>query len=125
MKNWIWYLVAAIIIIVLVKQWEEYNSKKFRKKIDLLESKNDSLVKQNDSIAFILFEIKKQVSKQEQISDSLRNKIIRNKTKQNEVLINVLDYDERELDSILSNHRHIKRSENWNSYYIKSISFSS
>jgi cytochrome c biogenesis protein ResB len=112
LKNSVWYIVFIVILFVSVKQCEEYNSKKFRKKIDLLESKNDSLIKQNDSIAYILLEIKKQVSKQEQISDSLRNKITRNKEKQNEVLIDVLDYDERELDSILSNHRHIKRTEN-------------
>ena len=112
MKNWYWYIIGIIIIIVLTKQCEDYNSKVFRNKINALEIEVDSLKKVNDSVSNRIKFYSKKAKQQEQISESLIQKIESNYKKQDEILNDVRDYDERELDSILTNYRHIERTKN-------------
>jgi len=112
MKNLVWYIIGFIIIIVSIKQCESYNSKRFEKKVNTLQKKVDSLKKVNDSINFIILALDKKIFNQEMLSDSLRDRIESTKKRKDEILIDVRDYDEYKLDSILSNHRHIQRTEN-------------
>lgn len=106
--NTIIYLVLAVFIVLSIKQCE--NNKQFKAKLDVLRASRDSL--------------KGEYQKLEKVSDSLSK--IKNKTiveyktiikyikeQQNEtdsIVDSVGDYDERKLDSIISNHRHIKRN---------------
>lgn len=99
-------------MVVVTKKCEDASSKKFREKINSLEKKIDSIQILKDSSIVIIDSLKKQVEKQEKISENLRYQIYLNKNKRDEVLNNVRDYDEWQLDSILTNHRHIERTKN-------------
>lgn len=111
-KNIHWYIIALVVLVVVTKKCEDASSKKFRQEIESRNKKIDSLKVSNDSIKVILDSLKKQVEKQEKVSENLRYQIYLNKNKRDEVLNNVRDYDEWQLDSILTNHRHIERTKN-------------
>lgn len=111
MKNKIpiWSIIVVLIIgFTILKQCETSNDKKFKDKIEVLETERQSLSTDNKRLEQENDSLKKRIKKKESQLFLINRKLGNIVKQQNEVPIYIGNYTESELDSILSNYRHPK-----------------
>jgi hypothetical protein len=111
MKNRILYIaIGLIVMFALMKQCESNDNKKFRDKIDKLEKQNDSLIKDSELKLILISELNDTIKSKENLLSSYKLKIDSLKRKRNEIQDTVDNFNDVQLDSILTNYRHPNRN---------------
>ena len=97
-------------MFALLRQCESNDNKKFRAKIDRLEKQNDSLRKDSELKLIQISQLNDTINIKESLLSSYKLKIDSLKRKRNEIPGIIDNYNDVQLDSVLTNYRHPNRN---------------
>lgn len=103
------YIILIATIAILTYSWIT-NDGYLKAEITDLEKERDCIQKEYDLLQLKSDSLSTKIIKEEQTAQNLLRLIYKLKSKADEVPNIVSDYDEQQLDSVLSNYRHPKRN---------------
>ena len=104
------YIIVIVLTIVIFKQYQ--SNKDFKANINALESEKDSIgniILQNDKT---ILNLNKELKKTQYNYIAIMDKLKQQQNATDNVPNIVIDYDVKQLDSIITNYRHIERPKN-------------